>query len=364
MVRTIGSRPNHYETLGLRPTASDDEIARAFVREAGMFRPRALGGFAEVSVAYETLRNPARRRAYDASLGLGREAQPRPAPTTWRVGAQFTAVSPRPVHDRLPPAPPSPPSRPEAPAEPRIAPFIATSVRDVAAPTIPRPSESKGGREIDPEIRRILRNPDLRLGDAEDRPIEWTRTFSIVGVLVVAVIFLGALAGWQAGKEPQQYESAVTTNLPAPKRVGRTASPPAQPAIAETNVQPQPVPRAAAARIKAVPIPRRPAASEEAKAETSQTDVVQTADSQPEGSAAEQAAVEPAPVETAAALPLSNGMIARTIERIGYACGRVTSASAIGGGSSGVYKVNCASGQSYQATPVNGRYHFRRLGSH
>jgi hypothetical protein len=32
-------------------------------------------------------------------------------------------------------------------------------------------------------------------------------------------------------------------------------------------------------------------------------------------------------------------------------------------GSPGVFKVNCTSGDSYKATPVRGRYHFRRWGS-
>ena len=59
-------------------------------------------------------------------------------------------------------------------------------------------------------------------------------------------------------------------------------------------------------------------------------------------------------------LPLPNTVIARTIERIGYRCGAVASATLLGGAESGEYKVTCTSGQSYQARPVNGRYHFRR----
>ena len=63
----------------------------------------------------------------------------------------------------------------------------------------------------------------------------------------------------------------------------------------------------------------------------------------------------------AAKLPLPNLVIARTIERIGYACGAVVSATALDGDEQGVYKVTCTSGRSYQARPVHGRYHFRRL---
>jgi hypothetical protein len=53
-------------------------------------------------------------------------------------------------------------------------------------------------------------------------------------------------------------------------------------------------------------------------------------------------------------------VVARTIERIGYSCGKVASTSAIEG-SSGAYTVTCTSGQSYRAAPVRGRYHFRRI---
>jgi hypothetical protein len=65
----------------------------------------------------------------------------------------------------------------------------------------------------------------------------------------------------------------------------------------------------------------------------------------------------------AASLPLSNRVIARTIQRIGYPCGEVASTAALDG-APGAFKVTCTSGHAYQARPVRGRYHFRRLGSH
>jgi hypothetical protein len=63
---------------------------------------------------------------------------------------------------------------------------------------------------------------------------------------------------------------------------------------------------------------------------------------------------------TAASMPLSDTTVARTIQRIGYSCGKVASTTA--GESAGVFTVTCTSGQSFQARPVRGRYHFRRLG--
>ena len=70
MSSTVKSRPNHYEVLGLTPAATGDEIAQAFARELGLLRPRPFGSLAEVTVAYETLRDRIKREAYDISLGL------------------------------------------------------------------------------------------------------------------------------------------------------------------------------------------------------------------------------------------------------------------------------------------------------
>jgi hypothetical protein len=77
-----------------------------------------------------------------------------------------------------------------------------------------------------------------------------------------------------------------------------------------------------------------------------------------------QNAAEAPPAEAAAAsLPISNRTAARTIERIGYACGRIAATTPVEGEATGVYKVTCTSGQSYRAAPVNGRYRFKRWGS-
>ena len=62
-----------------------------------------------------------------------------------------------------------------------------------------------------------------------------------------------------------------------------------------------------------------------------------------------------------AEMPLPSAIVARTIDRIGYSSGQVTSTSAAG--VAGVFKVTCTSGNSFKATPIRGRYHFRRWGS-
>jgi molecular chaperone DnaJ len=79
---------DHYEVLGVARNASDEEIKRAYRDLARRYHPdsrpddpEAGERFKEISVAYETLRDPERRRRYDvfgetsgASRGAGPEA--------------------------------------------------------------------------------------------------------------------------------------------------------------------------------------------------------------------------------------------------------------------------------------------------
>jgi DnaJ-class molecular chaperone len=60
---------NHYATLGVAKTATQDEIKRAFRRLASQHHPDKGGDtqkFQEIQAAYDTLGDPAKRQAYDA----------------------------------------------------------------------------------------------------------------------------------------------------------------------------------------------------------------------------------------------------------------------------------------------------------
>lgn len=381
MASTVKARPNYYETLGLKPTAGIDEIVRAFTTAMGPLRPPSLGGLVEASVAYEVLRNPAKRRAYDASIGL----KPEPSLRQRLEAAHFaTTVRVRPVEraaiDPLhrPARQPEPRPEPEPAAGQRSAPFIAAS-RQVQvtrpAPLSPSPKPDQPQRPAlkmepaAPELPPHLLSPQGPAMAADAFPAEWKRAALALGGVVLAVGVLGAVAGWSSGivEQPKQPEPAVTSALPRATRAPAAA---VQPAVQVTEAgfaKPQ-YARARHRAVAARPVRRAPAQQQQVLTDQQVADIppveVHAATGAGANDAAVQAAAETAPAAAAAMeakLPLSNATIARTIGRIGYPCGRVASTAA--GEAPGVFTVTCTSGHSYRAAPVRGRYHFRRLGT-
>src|SRR5439155_19618607 len=116
-------------------------------------------------------------------------------------------------------------------------------------------------------------------------------------------------------------------------------------------------PAVAVARLERVPLAQPPRVLTDQQPQAAEPSEIKADEN---GGAGAQAA----PIGAEAAhLPLANAVIARTIGRIGYACGQVAETVAIDGEAPGVFKVTCTSGQSYRAAPVGGRYRFKRLSS-
>lgn len=341
MSSTVATRPNHYDVLGLTPGATLEEIGRAFAREIGFFRPRPVGGLADVGLAYETLRDPAKRAAYDAKIGVKREPPP-PAPKPYITNAMFLNVPPRFVGMPQGAATPEPAKTAEPAAvvarelEPKVAPPMMTRI--VAARPLP------GARSFG------------MLPDLEGRPLDLNRNVAIAGALMLMVAIGGAWAGTQAGRD-----AAAT---PQPKSVVTAAVPKAKPVAAPTDavedalVVPADAPAARPARLRAA---RHPVAPHAAQAPTTS---VAEQNRFARDSIAQALAAEPATTEAAqplaASMPLSERTVARTIDHIGFRCGSVSSTTA--GEGAGVFNITCSSGQRFEAKPVGGRYRFRRTG--
>lgn len=338
------SRLNYYQVLGVSPGAADDEIDRAFATESSVYRPHAFGGLTELCMAYEALRDPVSRQAYDARLRREREA----TPSNRSIGARPAPVAPLPFRSTsaevkgkqdLSSATPTPSPAPK----PALA--LGPGV-DLHAKSEPRFSR---GAPI-PSVEDYL--------GAEVHPLDLRRTAIVLGAMIGAACLVGGAAGWWSSlsiSEPQKSESKATVSL--------TLAKPA-PALTETQAEPVPVQAAAPDAKVARPLPKVASPpSVEPLAAASQVAEVQDPPEQiaTDADLVTQAAEEsPASSAVASTMPLPNRTIARTIDRIGYACGAVSSTASVEGGAPGVFKVNCTSGQSFQASPVNGRYRFRR----
>ena len=375
MAGTLSSRPNHYDALGLTPAASDDQIARAFGLKMKAFRWHPAGAAAELWIAYETLRDRIKRADYDRSLGLVPQRQQRWSMTvTQQQWTPFIASEREMERDQVPEPHVSAGERTEAPIDARLE-AIAATIRELTKPPLPEPRaeapqvrtpvqprrQPAGDLDIVIEdIRRVGRMEKERLQE-EDRPLNWKRPVQLVGGLVVGAGVLGALLGISARDNPAPAEAESPSPSPSPLPHAGV-------------VQHAPVPPVASSA--AIPFASDDGDLYPAKARAHRryasksrsappADTVTPTDSAPvpaEPDAAPGAgsvAADPlAPKPAGASLPLSKSTIARTLDRIGYRCGGVASSSAVD--SAGTFSVTCSSGQAYRATPVHGRYRFRR----
>jgi hypothetical protein len=366
MVETVKLRPNHYETLGLTPAASSEEIAEAFAREVNLIPVRPLGTFAQVSAAFEALRDPVRRMAYDATLA------PPPKPSHSLIGRLERA----PVDEALP----SKRARIEQPAPPAFVPPIPqpdppthraqSSPVDPLPPATPKPApyERQQFHTPEPADQQWLDQVDwqrLELQERADRSLRpavggLVINTAVGGALLLAIV-LGAWRGFESGNDNRAQDSTSQISLPLDAALpAAEPSPVAAPAAATEEAQPersQPVPVAVAPAPSARPPlqielpeqePARPAPAEQPQS--------------PQAVSADVTGTPSAVATRSPRMPLPEAVIARTIGRIGFACGQVSSTVPMEGEAPGTFKVICTSGDSYRAAPVNGRYRFRRLG--
>ena len=350
MGSTVGTRPNHYELLGLTPTASREEIDEAFAH--AMRRPHLMTEVADIGVAFDTLRSASKRRAYDEALGLQREREPRPGPPpamSFRVSARLAAIAsaeplaspsllptapvaqPQPRPEPVPQPGPQPAPRPQPRPEP-----LAELWRDLP--------EAEFGPRIAPRRR------SRRLPEVDEVTGGWKYAAFAFGSVLVGVVMVAAWAGAHAQDPGDSDERApmmaVKHHAADPARVDaglelKPEAAPSTPLVAQWNRRPARRQRTSVQRLARMDETLATSPQEQAPSDATPTD-----------------APTPAPA-VPASLPLPNSVVAHTIDRIGYACGSVALAAATG--QHGAYKVTCTSGQSFEAKPVHGRYRFRRL---
>jgi hypothetical protein len=370
MISLVKSPPNHYDVLGLTPAAGDGEIAQAFARKMSLFGAHQMAEAAQICAAYEVLRNAQKRRDYDRSIGVGARAEPR----QWAFAVSQQqwpgfAGGANAAYAREPQAPVQPGPRPATQPQVERASTIAERLRRLAEPEYDgmaelapqRPSPAPPPRAVEPAARApeadiyeiLARGGEAaRSRDGERQPFEWRRPALVAGGFVAAAGLVGALAGFSV--KDDAAAAAVTTPLPAARKVAE-----ARPPVAMAPAAVEPLSAAA---------PASPPALQHASSRSRFARTVErklgVMDGAGQAQAIQVAAAEPAD-ETAAAqvvpasMPLPGNVVARTIDRIGYSCGSVASTAAVEG-ASGVFKVTCSSGETYQATPVHGRYRFRR----
>jgi hypothetical protein len=133
----------------------------------------------------------------------------------------------------------------------------------------------------------------------------------------------------------------LTIELPEPK--APPAPPAAAPVLAEEKAEAEPQP----AKIEKTPTPLA-----EAPPEAPKLDVPEV-----------KKAGEPEIVRTSGgpSLPLPGAVVARTIEKIGYPCGRIASSARIEAQTGETaYRITCTSGDTYRANNKSGRFRFRK----
>lgn len=213
MINSVRPMPNHYETLGLSPAATDAEISQAFARKMSECRWDPMGPSARICIAYETLSNRFKRADYDRAHGLEptRRLPPLGMTVTQQRWAPFIASMPTNALGQ---------AAKEAAAMPHLSEgygaevrtgskrssLIAASFRELARPVgsgFSSKEHQQGQKQlpeanIEARVQEMLATRPLERGssrDLEDRQLDWKRPALAVGGCLVAAAFIGAFAG-------------------------------------------------------------------------------------------------------------------------------------------------------------------------
>ncbi len=380
MVSSIRSRPNHYEVLGVAATANDGEIRRAFAKKMGLGAAHPPGKLAQILLAYETLHNRAKRRDYDRSLAAPPTLRPhqwtaaaRPRRTPFVAAAAITSGAQASLSGQVPEPHVTAEPKLDVPVEPSPTTSIGMSLRELAkpeplaasSPAANPKQEWKDDRGADARLEQVVEQI-LAVGRADKERsrhlkfgvLDWRRPVLALAGLVAGAGLFGALLGLSVRENASSAQAEAASAAPHGRPLRHVAAPPAAPADAHAETQLERAHRADLSVSRARhSVPRqRPVGSAEP--------VEQGA---PVGSGLDESEImadgdRPTAARAVAAdLPLSNKLVAHTIERIGYACGQVAATAPAEGEAQGVYNITCSSGQTYQARPIRGRYRFRRL---
>ncbi|KAF7300325.1 J domain-containing protein [Mycena chlorophos] len=197
----------HYDILGVARTASKSEIKRAFFALSKTHHPdvhdaKSRPEFHQITEAYNVLRDPVSRRAYDNTL----PSTPRPGPSTLQsrhmadTAARYrrAAASGR-SHHAAPPGSRNPSSSPKHPSQTQTAgqpPFRARPTPSDALPGArDRHNSHPGQRYVPPDPLTQAQKWAAKKAQMRD---EKTRAPKYVGTMVlgIGILFAGT---WVAG---------------------------------------------------------------------------------------------------------------------------------------------------------------------
>ena len=214
MFGSVKTQPNHYETLGLTPSATGEDIAKAFATrlQIRVSSPEEADDHAlRLFAAYEALRDPFSRQIYDAEIGVA-------------SGSTFNG-------DR------------ESAVEHRVAPFIAAALRDplerneddtpanfilLPDPEDLEPTVEQNGEPLPAEHGLVNPREDARVvAGPHHRRSEWNKAGAGTGAVVLGLGLLTLLAGLFWGNVDRQSMTSLEPTAAVPQK---TAPPLIQPA--------------------------------------------------------------------------------------------------------------------------------------